>query len=81
MPEAPRTQILANFIFDPEYTDPDPARNRFYEAVRTKVQGIVDEYGSPEEIENLPSRGWNELRNRLLGINMTLTPEGDIKDE
>jgi len=78
MSEMPEVEMLAYHVFDPAYAEDNPDKRRFYSEIRRRVDEIISEYGSPEDIEKLPTKEWTELRGRLLNLKLTLTADGEV---
>jgi hypothetical protein len=82
MSEIPYEATLpAAAIFDPDYVDPDPDKQRFSEEIRRSTDEVVEIYGGYDRIDSLPTPAWGQLRQELLGIKIKLLPDGEVVHE
>lgn len=72
-----KLRIAAESVFSPDYHPEDPAHERFYEAIRQTVMPLINEH-TPEEVEQMKSEEWAEYRNKFLGVEIMLKPDGEI---
>jgi hypothetical protein len=68
-------------IFIDDNAEPDPIRQKMNEHIKSRVDAVLADFDSPDDIDMLPIDQWVELRNRMQDIKVTLTPEGEIVDE